>query len=65
MGQDSKLPKDIDRIISKAMDLTDRGKTYKEIAKKLKISEELAESICRMYLTHTGVDVAGTIQRIS
>ncbi len=65
MGQDSKLPKDIDRIISKAMDLTDIGKTYKEIAKKLKISEELAESICRMYLTHPGVDVAGIIQRIS
>ena len=65
MGQDSKLPKDIDRITSKAMDLTDRGKTYKEIAKKLKISEELAESICRMYLTHPGVDVAGIIQRIS
>ena len=63
--QDSKLPKDIDRIISKAMDLTDRGKTHKEIAKKLKISEELAESICRMYLTHPGVDVAGIIQRIS
>ncbi len=65
MGQASKLPKDIDRIISKAMDLTDRGKTNKEIAKKLKISEELAESICRMYLTHPGVDVAGIIQRIS
>ena len=65
MGQDSKLPKDIDRIISKAMDLIDRGKTYNEIAKKLKISEELAESICRMYLTHPGVDVAGIIQRIS
>ncbi|WP_408069320.1 hypothetical protein [Butyrivibrio sp. JL13D10] len=32
---------------------------------KLKISEELAESICRMYLTHPGVDVAGIIQRIS
>ena len=63
--QDSKLPKDIDRIISKAMYLTDRGKTYKEIAKKLKISEELAESICRMYLTHPGVDVSGIIQRIS
>lgn len=64
-GQDSKLPKDIDRIISKAMNLTDKGRTYKEIAKKLKISEELAESICRMYLTHPGVDVAGILQRIS
>ncbi len=63
--QDSKLPRDIDRIISKAMDMTDKGKSYKEIAKKLKISEELAESICRMYLTHPGVDVAGILQRIS
>ena len=35
------------------------------IHNKGKISEELAESICRMYLTHTGVDVAGIIQRIS
>ncbi|MDC7292596.1 metallophosphatase family protein [Butyrivibrio sp. DSM 10294] len=64
-GQDSRLPKDIDRIISKTMDMTDKGKTHKEIAKKLKISEELAESICRMYLTHPGVDVAGILQRIS
>ncbi len=64
-NQDSKLPKDIDKIISKAMDLTDRGKNHKEIAKKLKISEELAERICRMYLTHPGVDVAGILQRIS
>ena len=29
------------------------------------ITEELAESICRMYLTHPGVDVAGILQRIS
>ncbi len=64
-GQDSRLTKDIDRIISKTMDMTDKGKTHKEIAKKLKISEELAESICRMYLTHLGVDVAGILQRIS
>ena len=64
-GQDSKLPRDIDRIISKAMDMTDKGKSHKDIAKKLKISAELAESICRMYLTHPGVDVAGILQRIS
>ena len=64
-GQSSKLPKDIDRIILRAMVMTDKGKTYKEIAGKLKISEDLAESICRMYLTHPGVDVAGILQRIS
>ena len=60
-----KLPKNIDRIISKAMNMTDKGKSYQEIAEKLKISEELAESICRMYLTHPGVGVAGILQRIS
>ena len=63
--KETKLPKDIDRIISKAMKLTDKGKSFEEIAKACKISEELAESICRMYLTHPGVDVAGILQRIS
>ena len=63
--KETKLPKDIDRIISKAMKLTDKGKSFEEIAKSCKISEELAESICRMYLTHPGVDVAGILQRIS
>jgi len=62
---ETKLPKDIDKIIVKAMKLTDKGKSYKEIAKTCKISEGLAESICRMYLTHPGVDVAGILQRIS
>ena len=63
--KETKLPKDIDKIISKAMKLTDKGKSFEEIAKACKISEELAESICRMYLTHPGVDVAGILQRIS
>ena len=63
--QESNLPKDIDKIISKAMKLTDKGMSHVDIAKKLKISEELSESICRMYLTHPGVDVAGILQRIS
>ncbi|MBQ6407699.1 MAG: hypothetical protein IJJ64_06645, partial [Butyrivibrio sp.] len=60
-----KLPKDIDKIISKAMRLTDKGMSHKDIAAKLKISEKLSESICRMYLTHPGVDVAGILQKIS
>ena len=36
-----------------------------DIQRLLKITEELAESICRMHLTHPGVDVAGILQRIS
>lgn len=59
-----KLPKDIDKIIAKAMRLTDKGMSYEDIASKLKISKELSRSICRMYLTHPGVDVAGILKRI-
>jgi putative phosphoesterase len=61
----SSFPKNIDSIISKAMKLSDKGTSHKEIAAKLKISEDLAEQICRMYFTHPGVDVAGILQRIS
>ena len=61
----SALPKNIDSIISKTMKLSDKGASHKEIAAKLKISEDLAEQICRMYFTHPGVDVAGILQRIS
>ncbi len=63
-GSTSSLPKNIDSIISKTMMLADKGASYEEIAAKLKISEELAEQICRMYFTHPGVDVAGILQRI-
>ena len=59
-----KLPKDIDKIISKAMKLKDKGMSFEDIAIKLKISEELSENICRMYLTHPGIDVAGILHRL-
>jgi putative phosphoesterase len=54
----------MDKVIRKAMKLTDRGASTAEIAKACKIEEELAESICRMYLTHPGIDVNGILQRI-
>ncbi len=61
----SSFPKNIDSVISKAMKLADKGASLEEIAVKLKISEDLAEQICRMYLTHPGIDVSGILQRIS
>ena len=60
-----KLPVQMDKVIKKAMKLTDRGESPAEIAKACKIEEELAESICRMYLTHPGIDVNGILQRIT
>ena len=53
--------KGVDHIIH-AGDIDNKAviNRLKEIAP---VTEELAESICRMYLTHTGVDVAGILQR--
>ena len=60
----SSLPKNIDSIIRKAMKLTDKGKGAEDIARSCNISPALADDICRMYLTHPGIDVAGILQRI-
>ena len=43
----------------------DKGKDVKNIAKSCRIDEELADRICRMYLTHPGIDIDGIITRIS
>lgn len=37
----------------------DKGKSVSEIAAKYGISGETAEQICRLYLTHPGIDAAG------
>ena len=60
----SSLPKNIDSITRKAMKLTDKGKGVEDIARSCNISPALADDICRMYLTHPGIDVAGILQRI-
>ena len=38
------------------MQYVDKGKAVDEIAGMLHISIELSEQICRLYLTHPGVD---------
>ena len=42
----------------------EKGKSVAEISKKYKISEELAEQICRLYVTHTGVDEDGIMTKM-
>lgn len=37
----------------------DKGKSVSDIAVKYGISMEMAEQICRLYLTHPGIDAAG------
>lgn len=37
----------------------DRGRSVSEIAARYGISKETAEQVCRLYLTHPGIDAAG------
>lgn len=37
----------------------DKGKSVSEIAAKYGISKDMTEQICRLYLTHPGIDAAG------
>ena len=47
------------------MKSTDKGKSVTEIARQNKISEELASQICRLYLTHPGVDADGILNKMA
>ena len=41
-----------------------KGKSVTEIAVRLRLDHDLAENICRMYLTHPGVDIDGIMRRL-
>ena len=58
------LKKDPAGLVRKVVAEVQRGRSIAQIAARLGISEELAESISRMYLTHPGVDVDGILRRI-
>ncbi len=63
-----KMPeKEQDRriLIQTVMREIDKGKTVEKITQSNQISRDLAEQICRMYLTHPGVDVDGILNRIN
>lgn len=61
---EEKLPGNLALLLPAMMKEIEAGKTVKQIAGKHKISEKLAEMICRMYLTHPGVDVDGIMRRL-
>lgn len=58
------LPKNIKQVIESVMRDTNRGIPVKEIAEINGISEKLAEQICRLYLTHPGVDADGIMTKM-
>ena len=42
----------------------DKGKSVSDIAVKYEISTEMTEQICRLYLTHPGIDAAGVREKM-
>lgn len=60
---DSEVSKDgeqnIGEYIPSIMKEIDKGATVAQLAKRFHIPYELAEQICRLYLTHPGVDADG------
>ena len=56
--------RDMKRIVRSVMHDTDRQIPVEEIAVKNHISRELAEQICRLYLTHPGVSADGILGKM-
>lgn len=42
----------------------DKGKSVSDIAARYRISVEITEQICRLYLTHPGIDAAGVREKM-
>ena len=63
--EEMKSPKqDIYRLVRQIMKEVDAGRRIAEIAARNHIDERFAEQVCRMYLTHPGVDVDGILDRM-
>lgn len=57
-------PGEMKTLVTKVVKDIKRNKSAEYIAKKHKISLELAEQICRLYLTHPGVTVDGILGKM-
>ena len=56
--------RDMYKLIKRIMKEVRAGKTIEEIAAGNRVEKELAEQICRFYVTHPGVDVDGILNRM-
>lgn len=64
----SKMPEaeqDRRKLVKAVMRDVDKGRSVEQIAEIHHINIKLAEQICRMYLTHPGVNIDGILNRIS
>lgn len=63
--EEMKIPKqDMYRLVRQIMKEVDAGRRIAEIAARNHIDERFTEQVCRMYLTHPGVDVDGILDRL-
>ncbi len=63
--EEMKIPEqDMYRLVRQIMKEVDAGRRIAEIAARNHIDERFAEQVCRMYLTHPGVDVDGILDRL-
>ena len=63
--EEMKIPEqDMYRLIRQIMKDVDAGRRIPEIAVRHHIDEGFTEQVCRMYLTHPGVDVDGILDRM-
>ena len=56
--------RDLKRDITLVMHEVAKGKSVPEISASLQMDQELAEQICRLYLTHPGVDADGIMTKM-
>lgn len=56
--------RDMQKLVKSVMRDTDKNLSVTEIAAKNGINEELAEQICRLYLTHPGVSADGILGKM-
>ncbi len=63
-GGGDNMSLDMGKIIREVMRNTDRGMAVDEIAQRCGIDRKLAEQICRLYLTHPGVDTDGIMGKM-
>lgn len=56
--------KDMDKLIREIIKEVDAGRNIADIAARKHVDEMFAEEICRIYVTHPGVDVDGILNRM-
>lgn len=54
-----------EKTLSMLLQDVDKGKSVSKIAAKYQIEEEMAEQICRLYLTHPGITAAGVLEKMA